>query len=63
MYLVEGAHEPIIEPTVFEKVREMKGCHQAPKDQRARRTGVGRCAYDERVFLIPQGLKIGRAHV
>lgn len=31
MYLVEGAHEPIIEPTVFEKVREMKGCIKLPK--------------------------------
>ena len=26
MVLVENAHEPIIEPAVFEKVQEMKGC-------------------------------------
>lgn len=29
--LVENAHEPIIEPAVFEKVQEMKGCIKLPK--------------------------------
>lgn len=31
MVLVENAHEPIIEPAIFEKVQEMKGCIKHPK--------------------------------
>lgn len=26
MYLVENAHEPIVEQAIFEKAQEMKGC-------------------------------------